>query len=394
MGRHLPSTQPANRESSLPYVGQITLDQFKPRRGRKPNKTDICHLITKSGYQLDSRVSTANCEAQEIEQPLASVHQPVIRWIDESNSLRNQRIAKGPPPLRPLLEPGVKNEAEVDGFDTTASSFEMTSANTENDHSQEATLPIFDSNVQITNFPERSFEILQQKIMSSDAPMLLQALSVVGDNSPAAVPKKRDVPRDYAEDQKKFMRTLKFSKCAASGTVPKRKSGDVSICKFKFTGGPRPTLERKKTMSVNAMGKIRACSIGVAANHDAHALEKSLVATNTFYKVNRQEAEVIIEQKDPPLEDEIPEVQEGTGADNHQLIAEFEALVCRNANLQHETPEEADIGVQGSLRAQLDESSLQAGETQAFLDTFSTIALHKRKVCFYDWQKRWSVDRQ
>lgn len=32
----------------LPYMGEITLDNSKPRRGRKPKKADICHLIYKN----------------------------------------------------------------------------------------------------------------------------------------------------------------------------------------------------------------------------------------------------------------------------------------------------------------------------------------------------------
>lgn len=34
--------------SDLPYMGEITLDNSKPRRGRKPKKADICHLIYKN----------------------------------------------------------------------------------------------------------------------------------------------------------------------------------------------------------------------------------------------------------------------------------------------------------------------------------------------------------
>ncbi|KAI4462547.1 hypothetical protein MML48_4g00006293 [Holotrichia oblita] len=32
----------------LPYMGEMTLDNSKPRRGRKPKKADICHLIYKN----------------------------------------------------------------------------------------------------------------------------------------------------------------------------------------------------------------------------------------------------------------------------------------------------------------------------------------------------------
>lgn len=45
------SAQMANRVTKyqdLPYMGEMTLDNSKPRRGRKPKKADICHLIYKN----------------------------------------------------------------------------------------------------------------------------------------------------------------------------------------------------------------------------------------------------------------------------------------------------------------------------------------------------------
>lgn len=45
------STQTASRVikyQDLPYMGEMTLDNSKPRRGRKPKKADICHLIYKN----------------------------------------------------------------------------------------------------------------------------------------------------------------------------------------------------------------------------------------------------------------------------------------------------------------------------------------------------------
>ncbi|XP_053681369.1 uncharacterized protein LOC128732222 [Anopheles nili] len=44
------STQPKRIVSytDLPYMGEITLENSKPRRGRKPKKADICHLIYKN----------------------------------------------------------------------------------------------------------------------------------------------------------------------------------------------------------------------------------------------------------------------------------------------------------------------------------------------------------
>ncbi|XP_071567074.1 uncharacterized protein [Temnothorax nylanderi] len=42
------SSRPPMKYSDLPYMGEITLDNSKPRRGRKPKKADICHLIYKN----------------------------------------------------------------------------------------------------------------------------------------------------------------------------------------------------------------------------------------------------------------------------------------------------------------------------------------------------------
>lgn len=45
------SAQVTNRVvkyQDLPYMGEMTLDNSKPRRGRKPKKADICHLIYKN----------------------------------------------------------------------------------------------------------------------------------------------------------------------------------------------------------------------------------------------------------------------------------------------------------------------------------------------------------
>lgn len=49
-GSTAPAKKPARVVSynDLPYMGEMTLDNSKPRRGRKPKKADICHLIYKN----------------------------------------------------------------------------------------------------------------------------------------------------------------------------------------------------------------------------------------------------------------------------------------------------------------------------------------------------------
>lgn len=42
------AAQSTVRYQDLPYMGEMTLDNARPRRGRKPKKADICHLIYKN----------------------------------------------------------------------------------------------------------------------------------------------------------------------------------------------------------------------------------------------------------------------------------------------------------------------------------------------------------
>lgn len=56
-----------NKESldhynELPFMGEMTLDNYKPRRGRKPKKTDICHLIYKNYGTLVSNERISNAQ--------------------------------------------------------------------------------------------------------------------------------------------------------------------------------------------------------------------------------------------------------------------------------------------------------------------------------------------
>ncbi|ERL91891.1 hypothetical protein D910_09215, partial [Dendroctonus ponderosae] len=44
----VPTPSRVMKYQDLPYMGEITLDNSKPRRGRKPKKADICHLIYKN----------------------------------------------------------------------------------------------------------------------------------------------------------------------------------------------------------------------------------------------------------------------------------------------------------------------------------------------------------
>ncbi|EDX10375.1 GD12652 [Drosophila simulans] len=145
--------------ADLPYMGEITLDNYKPRRGRKPKKADICHLI----YKNYGTIVPASVPAM-----------PLV----ESCSLGGL-----PVPLETI----------------------------EKDNQLSLKIPI----------PSGFF---------------------ANDTTPLAMRKRKRsaifIPPMPAEHS----------------SSP---SNEVSICKFKFTGGAKPTLQEKKMLSVDAEGNYR-----------------------------------------------------------------------------------------------------------------------------------------
>lgn len=90
----------------LPYMGEMTLDNSKPRRGRKPKKADICHLIYKNygtvfpGTPEDKDLSVS--KQQQVYK--ANVQNKIISSLLEkrltqetstSNALGNRILASG-----------------------------------------------------------------------------------------------------------------------------------------------------------------------------------------------------------------------------------------------------------------------------------------------------------
>lgn len=67
---NLPKANRVLKYEDLPYMGEMTLDNSKPRRGRKPKKADICHLIYKNYGTILSGTPDSSKEA--IDNELAS----------------------------------------------------------------------------------------------------------------------------------------------------------------------------------------------------------------------------------------------------------------------------------------------------------------------------------
>lgn len=337
----------------LPYMGEITLDNFKPRRGRKPKKADICHLIYKNygtvvpdqrSDDLDVEIKASNNSAT-VSQSL--LEKRLTKTIDDQNEQSNNNTTKdgAEEPLnlcvRDSYDCDVMTVIDDDGNDCEKRvefKSEMLSANDQisNLHfapNLKMALPNFQS-VHLGNKNDLtdSMDIINPGVdlngywqnpgMFNINPMVLYLQKFANANTNANAttsqnsiePPKSD-PIDSNVDlnssrtrQKRMLVPKKMSQLlknssqnvattSSSGSnsnataskinnksnaqsnaknthAPKRKRSaifippvpeesstnhatEVSICKFKFTGGAKPSLQEKKMLSVDAGGNFR-----------------------------------------------------------------------------------------------------------------------------------------
>lgn len=187
--------------SDLPYMGEMTLDSSKPRRGRKPKKADICHLIYKN---YGTTVSDNNV----VDNPVAA---PNISDLEKVGSLLEQRLKQ--------------------------------------DESQPLNLCVRDA-------PPPSVEQEDQLLCY---PMALYYQNLIAAAAAAAsTPRVSESPPQTIKEktQAKRKRSAIFIPPApVEGTT--NPATEVSICKFKFTGGAKPSLQEKKMLSVDSGGNFR-----------------------------------------------------------------------------------------------------------------------------------------
>lgn len=76
--------------SDLPYMGEMTLDNCKPRRGRKPKKADICHLI----YKNYGTIIPGNPQNLQPKKPAAIQSTTVPSRTDVQNKIISSLLEK------------------------------------------------------------------------------------------------------------------------------------------------------------------------------------------------------------------------------------------------------------------------------------------------------------
>lgn len=203
----------------LPYMGEMTLNNSKPRRGRKPKKADICHLIYENyGTVVPGRPS-----------PVA----PVLPAAPARADLQ-QRLISSLLERKLSLERGRRDEplnlCTRDRDARTCSVIQTVTAPAQPDL--------------------RTQLLYYQRLAESLSPP--SPLPVVSPRTPDKRPSPEPPPP--APPTKRKRSAIFVPPVPARSSVP---GAEVSICKFKFTGGSRPSLQEKKMLSVDAGGNFR-----------------------------------------------------------------------------------------------------------------------------------------
>lgn len=366
----IPSSGRIMNYSDLPYMGEITLDGVKPRRGRKPKKADICHLIYKNYGQIfpgapnstpegtatkerkwkppgrppstqTQRTTKAAMPHPQAESPLPTVtgllnHSEVQNRIINSllerrltqkvrgkpNSISKQNATSEEPlnlclkdlqslkiklsrkhgniyetksPASPLKEEAqdfVEVKKEVIDLESEESSIEdsdltpfnlVTAELRDSDEEDSISLGGLGNQLTMTKVPEVSMESQQLppdptmfwpggNYFYPPMPLMpdtyYQKISAI--KSPPA--EKRAPKTTKTKSQNKRL-TQKPNPNAAQVIARRKRSAifippvpaentsnpttEVSICKFKFTGGAKPSLQEKKMLSVDSGGNFR-----------------------------------------------------------------------------------------------------------------------------------------
>lgn len=342
----------------LPYMGEITLDNFKPRRGRKPKKADICHLIYKNYGTVFPN--------QKLDETEVGGEVKANSTVSNQSLLEKRLTTSGDSPDEPPLNSDGKSGGEEplnlcvrDRYDSdvmTVISDDDATDSEKADFKPEMSLLSPNDTISSGNFP-RNFKmalpnfqtaLLDSKSELPDAamdmdtdmnnygcwqnsgmflnPMVLYLQKIANANSNSSVtpssnqsqslserpkveaiestndanlsrtkPKRMLVPKKMSQLLKADVinsntnhstststPTTAASNKATTSTqanqknaqAPKRKRSaifipplpeesstnhatEVSICKFKFTGGAKPSLQEKKMLSVDAGGNFR-----------------------------------------------------------------------------------------------------------------------------------------
>lgn len=313
----------ANQKSSkvasykdLPYMGEMTLENSKPRRGRKPKKADICHLIYKNygtifpdtpkqlikddanneGAEKPSNGQTTKKQQNEpLNLCVRDTNDPfVVSSSDDEDDEENSLMSSEQ--TTPLMSPSditmdtnlaINMKTSLQNIHSLLSDAPPTS--TETSISDEISPKTSGDQGPTFSWPGSSsfmhpMALYYQKMVDSSLGVNVNdSKSSPKAQSPETPElKQRLVPKSMSKLMKEEITNPETSVCTSStntsnhltakGTQKRKRSAifipplpaepkshatEVSICKFKFTGGAKPSLQEKKMLSVDSGGNFR-----------------------------------------------------------------------------------------------------------------------------------------
>lgn len=330
--------------SDLPYMGEITLDNSKPRRGRKPKKADICHLIYKNygtilpgtpGHEerrlsprdkqdLRERVSPqVPFQRTDVQNRISSLLEKRLTQETRRNFVLSENSQEQDEPLnlcirdlnqlkiRLLRKHGnvyesghVKSETSSDGEEVECLGTGFLSEpvghrpnNNFVNHNNNVIDPMIGHNSGFVYWPNTGVFIHPMALQSQ---LLYYQKVAQNDKCPSTdqPPKEQKIVPKSIYSMMETKNAAQVSALSTAQTIPvssvtstsprpkrnaplsqqqsqptKRKRSaifippmptennnpatEVSICKFKFTGGAKPSLQEKKSLSVDSGGNFR-----------------------------------------------------------------------------------------------------------------------------------------
>lgn len=351
----------------LPYMGEMTLDNSKPRRGRKPKKADICHLIYKNygtifpgtpknlvdnnnqetiknsnktqqthkqstpqketqnpvqrtnvqnriiSSLLEKRLTQESQRNKELllnrDSPNNDQNEPLNLCIKDLNQLKIRLLRKhgniyaSDTVVNEVKPEPVSDDDDVEFVDETPSPIssvkipETSPSDTENPFLDQSTKSsdvnaggyVYWPNAGVFIHPTalHSQLLYYQKLANSNGSYTLPSPNPEPPTTPDSpssnpqelrklVPKHISKLQEKPHDENEVSVDTRLKRVASQGsnTPVKRKRSaifippiptesqtnpatEVSICKFKFTGGAKPSLQEKKMLSVDSGGNFR-----------------------------------------------------------------------------------------------------------------------------------------
>lgn len=275
------------KDESLPYMSNFQMENMKPRRGRKPKKADICHLIYKNYGTVPKQqpllISSNIIEKLPQPSPSSTSSSPsssatsikvekTIVFNPKKCELSNKIKILQNEPLNLCIREKAKTRSRIEATSVTSNNisqdatscrnnFKLNLAENNSSHEIPSGMGLFihpmilvDQNKMENNLNQISMSESTSSSSTTSRNDNFGNLQVTNVNTSPVI--KTTINQNQNSHQKR-KRSAIFIPPVQTEFSSNNPSNEVSICKFKFTGGTKPSLQEKKILSVDSGGNFR-----------------------------------------------------------------------------------------------------------------------------------------